>query len=298
MQGRNVSDSALRALHGVGATIIDTPVSERYNAALQSFKQDDELQQYYIQLQENPAFFDSFDMSTLIAMQYAILNYDAAIAVGLAACNVERDLFTAAELYESILTTRFDGVSGHVSFDNETGTRSLEGIRYKVENVLASKVSDGTANFTTVVTARIDFGADNVVDFVQPFVYNDNTTIPPKALPPLDVNPNLIGTAALAIGLALGAFIMLLSIVWTIWTYLQRKQQQVRAAQAFFLSMICIGTFITASSIIPASFEEPMSEVTLDAGCMLFPWFVTIFSALFTKVRRIYDVRFICCLVS
>ena len=255
--------------------------------------------------QENPEYFDTFDMLTLIAPQFAQLQYDAAITVGLAACRAKSDLFTAAELYESILVMEFQGVSGYVSFNNETGTRSLQGIQDRVENVLASKAVNGMANFTIAVTARIDLDSPNIVEFIKPFVYNDNTTIKPLMLPPLVQDPNLIGKGVRMTCLILCAIMMFMSIGWAVWTYINRKQRQVRAAQPFFLLMICIGAFIMASSIIPASFHEPMSAGTLDAGCMMFPWFffigfVTLFSALFTKVRRIYVVSenigdYLCC---
>jgi ABC-type branched-subunit amino acid transport system substrate-binding protein len=131
LNGKNVSEDALRALHGVGATILDTPKSTCYNEALQAFQQDEELQQYYIGKQENLAYFDTLDMSTLLPLHYSLLNYDAAISVGLASCRIKNEFFTASELYDSILTTAFDGASGHVSFNNETGTRSFNGTRYK-----------------------------------------------------------------------------------------------------------------------------------------------------------------------
>lgn len=259
-------------------------------------------QHYCTCLQENPAYFDTFDVSTLLATHYSLLNYDAAISVGLASCRAknENELFTASELYDSILTTTFDGVSGHVSFNNETGTRSFNGTQYKVKNVLAGKASDGTANFSTFISARIDFESPDVVEIVEPYVYNDNTTTQPAALPPLVQDPNLIGTGVRITGLVLCGLIMLLSIGWAAWTYRHRKQRQVRAAQPFFLFMICIGTFVMASAIIPTCFQEPMSEDTLDAGCMMFPWllfvgFVTVFSALFTKVRRIFTVSSTVC---
>lgn len=51
LNGENLPEDSLRALHGVGATILATPKSTRYNDALQAFQQDEELQQYYISKQ-------------------------------------------------------------------------------------------------------------------------------------------------------------------------------------------------------------------------------------------------------
>lgn len=54
----------------------------------------------------------------MVATDFALFNYDAAMAICIAACEVENDFFSASDLYESMLRTKFDGVTGSVEFDN------------------------------------------------------------------------------------------------------------------------------------------------------------------------------------
>ena len=244
-----------------------------------------------------------FDFSQLVPLHFALYNYDATITMGIAACEAEGDLFKALDLYESILQTEFEGVTGNIRFDAQTGTRNIKGTRYEIQNILASRDDEGRAHFTTVVSAMVDFDAPQVVEILEPYVYSDNTTNAPPALPSLVQNPNLIATGARITGLAASGLILLMSMGWGVWTFKNRKHKKVRASQPFFLFMICMGTFIMASAIIPASFQEPMSSIALDAGCMSFVWllclgFMTTFSALFTKISRINTVSSFRCLLS
>jgi len=70
----------------------------------------------------------------------------------------------------------------------------------------------------------------------------------------------------------------------------------VTKSQPFFLGMICVGTLVMASSIIPWSIDDSIAgQPTLNRACMATPWlfvigFTTAFSALFSKIRRIYLV--------
>lgn len=59
--------------------------------------------------------------------------------------------------------------------------------------------------------------------------------------------------------------------------------------------MLCVGTVIMASSIVPLSLQEPVPKEGLDIACMSVPWlysigFSTAFSALFAKAWRINKV--------
>jgi hypothetical protein len=66
----------------------------------------------------------------------------------------------------------------------------------------------------------------------------------------------------------------------------------VKSSQPFFLIQLCLGTLIMASSIIPMSLQEPISERGLDMACMCTPWlffsgYAIAFSALMSKSWRI-----------
>jgi hypothetical protein len=234
----------------------------------------------------------------VFAPDFALLNYDAAMAMGIAACETNSSFFSASDWYERMLRIEFSGTTGHVEFNNETGTRLLLDVRYTLQNLLSypDPHNEKTILFQSIESAVVRFNVSGGVGkIVTPFVYADNTTNQPPFLPFLEVNLHLIPNWALALGLSFCGIMMLMSIGWGVWCIINRKHRMVRASQPFFLNMLCIGTFLIASSVIPTSFQEPMSDVALDVGCMLFPWlvctgFVTTFSALFTKNGRINSV--------
>ncbi|CAB9501815.1 Gamma-aminobutyric acid (GABA) B receptor [Seminavis robusta] len=233
-------------------------------------------------------------LTSLFPLHWAMLHYDAMMTVDRAACEAQSEFPTPTELYQQMVRTEFDGASGYVAFKSSTETRDLEGLRFIIENVLTEQDEDGAAQITIVRAAIVNPSADNnTVEILEPFVYNDNTTTPPSSLPPLEPDQNLVGNGVIATGLVLAAAVMIMSIGWIAWVTVQRAAS-VRGS-TFLPGHDCIGTFIMATSIIPTSFQKPMSQGALDAGCALFPWllclgFVTAFSALFTKNGRMNSI--------
>ena len=74
-------------------------------------------------------------------------------------------------------------------------------------------------------------------------------------------------------GLFLCAIVMLSSLACCAWTEVHRKHRVVIASQPFFLSIICIGCLIMASSIIPLSIDDSVaSPEGCSKACMAFPW--------------------------
>lgn len=114
----------------------------------------------------------------------------------------------------------------------------------------------------------------------------------PLELPPLEVDMNYIGNLAI-LGYVLLAFIVVLSIGFAIWTFVNKNTRVVRASQPLFLGMICCGTLIMGSAIIPLSMDdEKYDERATDVACMSIPWlmsigFTTTFCALFSKTWRV-----------
>jgi len=235
----------------------------------------------------------------VVATDFALFHYDAAMAMGIAACETKRDFFSASDLYESMLSTKFEGVTGQVEFSNETGTRDLSNVQYSIFNGQSylDPEDDTRIIFRSTKSAVVSLTpSGGWVEVITPYVYADSTTIQPLSLPLPAVDFHPIPNWALGVGLGFCSLMMLMSLGWCMWSIVHRKQRVVKASQPFFLIMLCIGTFLIATSIIPTSFQEPMSDLTLDIGCMLFPWlacvgFVTAFSALFTKNGRINAVR-------
>jgi hypothetical protein len=247
--------------------------------------------------------------------------YDAVIALALAACEAPQaaqlaetsntsDTPTSGRLLlQQLLKTEFQCVSGPISFDPETGTRSpLEKLFYQVQNlILSDERSDSQRIRFDYPTAFVDLSLQNgtspnsnmsssssedAVQFVVPFIYPNNATRPPPALPPVEHDFNLIPTSVLAFGLSIGGLVMLTSIGWMIWTVAFRKKDVVRVSQPTFLCLLLLGNLITVSSVIPMSMQEDENELqnlgtsyhdlegglqqidnhALDIACMATPW--------------------------
>jgi len=99
-----------------------------------------------------------------------------------------------------------------------------------------------------------------------------------------------------ALGYVLFSVVSLGSILLMCWTWLNRTSRPVQASQPFFMIMLCIGSIIMASAMIPMSIDDlNYSEKSCSIACMSVPWllsigFCTIFSALFAKTWRLVKV--------
>jgi gamma-aminobutyric acid type B receptor len=95
------------------------------------------------------------------------------------------------------------------------------------------------------------------------------------------------------VGLTFAAIIFLSSLGFGVWTFIYRNQPVVKKSQPIFLGMICAGTFLMGSTIIPLSIDDSIatSEACTKA-CMAAPWlfcvgFTTAFAAVFSKIWRL-----------
>jgi hypothetical protein len=282
-----------RALHGTGVVLLDVPPNPKFDAALAELAVNSNLQEAFVQHHHEPNLFDGFEWTFPGPALYQYLNYDAVLALGLAACQLQDRVVQGPALFESLLNTEFEGISGFVSFDNETGTRKKQYLRYRIENILQNVNTDQGYGFRSEVSIRIDLrNLDRPVQQVAPFVYFDNSTITPPALPPAEENWNQITPAARAIGWTFGLLALGASVAWLVWTIRFRKSNVVQVSQPIFLSQICLGTLILATAAIPMGLQEPVSQRGLDISCMVTPWllsmgFVMAFSALFSKTWRL-----------
>lgn len=306
---RNSELTLARALHGSAVISVVEQPYEPFDAALMNFSQDELRRSLYISRHEEPEIFNNYSFPTPSRNVYQYFTYDAVTAMMIAACETpitdEEDYSSISghRIYEQLMRTEFQGVSGHVAFDPTTGTRRSEGLRYGVRNI---QFPDNLINnnFYTVLAALthiVTISANTTISFpsslehvevVSPFFFASNTTIPPQSLPPLDHDLNLIPPAVRVFGTLLGGSVMLISLLWLTWTLMHRNKDVVKASQPIFLCQICIGTFIIASAVIPMGMQEPTSQHGLNIACMATPWlvsvgFVTTFSALFTKTWRL-----------
>jgi gamma-aminobutyric acid type B receptor len=218
------------------------------------------------------------------------------MAIGIAACETPNDNFTGLELYNTLLATEFDGATGHVAFSKSTGTRMLDTVSYRVVNVLADwPTPNSNVTFALGVDAAYVNLGDQTVDVVQPFRFADGTTKAPAPSHVSGEELNLISKGVLYFTVSVAALVMMLSIGCAWWTIRYRKKRVVRRSQPIFLCMLCVGTFLMASTVGFQGFQEPLSEGALDFACMFSPWlisigFTTTFAALFSKTWRINHV--------
>lgn len=283
------------ASNGVGIISLNIDDSDAFSASWSTLESNSALKDYFVSKHNPELDFSNFKFSDSPSF-WECLQYDAVMALGIAACEAEGEFFTGLELFEAFaVRTSFEGASGFVKFDESTGTRDYNTLSYKIVNVVTQSPN---------ATERITFNStltsyQNGMEWVQvaPFVYSDGTTIqPPRpGLPVLTVDLNLIGDGARIFGLTLSVLVMVVSTGFAIWTLIYRKSVVVRLTQPFFLSMICIGTFMIGAAIVFMSLQEPVSETVLDVTCMTVPWllsigFVISFSALLSKTLRINKV--------
>eukprot|EP00977_Amphora_coffeiformis_P020446 scaffold8271_cov171-Amphora_coffeaeformis.AAC.3 len=94
-------------------------------------------------------------------------------------------------------------------------------------------------------------------------------------------------------GYILVGVIFVLSVGLSLWVQLHKETKVIKSSQPFFLVIICIGTSVFGSSIIPLSMDDrEFDEMSLDRACRSVPFLLAlgwtiIFAALFSKLRRV-----------
>lgn len=232
----------------------------------------------------------------------AAMMYDSAILVGLAACNANHYNFTGSQHYQSMLNTTFDGASGKVVLNKETGSRDVSTTSFSLTNFVPteSASSDGLVNFTGSEFAAYFDGKwtradDRTKQTGYTIVFNDGTTNIPPDLPPVDLTTNFISEPAKILGFALSAIVIVAAVTFSLWTKVQHRKKKyvVMAAQPMFLQLICGGSFLMGVSIIPMGLDRGILEE--NATCMATPWLLSlgwciVFSSLFSKTLRVNKV--------
>jgi hypothetical protein len=212
-----------RAIHGSGVLLKDFPSNGKVDAELVKLETDLELQQDFVSKWSNPEVFDDFVFRYPGPNYPQYVNYDAIIALGLAACAIsvgnDGELFSGEDLYKSLLRIEFQGASDYVSFDNVTGTRTS--VPFQVDNILMVEKGGNILGFVQDPAAKV--GAQEVLP-IKDFIYWDNTTTVPSTLPIQEEDLNLIPTGLLASGLVLCALAILVSVGCIVWTWYYRNR--------------------------------------------------------------------------
>ncbi|CAB9496659.1 receptor [Seminavis robusta] len=293
--GYSTHPGLARAMHGWGYVTIRSQPNPSFVQALNQINTDTQAQEHLI--------------SSVIPQTYWGDNFNAMMALGIAACQVSTtthddnnnnltiglpNFFSGIDFYNQLVQTSFDGASGRVQFNATTGTRSYANFQFSVFNLLFSpqRSDNQTARFDVTETHRVDFSSnanrkttsENYNDSAEaplvmaldtPFYYNDNTTNIPAELPPPEkpIELNLISDPVRIAGWTLASIVMALALVALVWVVARRKSNRViQASQPFFLALICVGAFLMATSTIFLGFQESMRISVLNAGCMLTPW--------------------------
>ncbi|CAB9519883.1 Gamma-aminobutyric acid (GABA) B receptor [Seminavis robusta] len=293
-------DPALaKALHGVGIVYLHLEQNIALNTAMKRFQEAPALQQMLIARTKEPEQFQNYTFpANKFLQQYQYYTYDAVIALGLAACQTPGN-FTGEQLHQQLLQLEFDGVSGHVSFDPITGTRTANSSMVHISNLILSNDNSsrnrigGSKYYYDSRVVAVVTGGNISLQTDNPFVYASNSTIPPDVYPPMtNHNYNLIPTSLQIVGLAIAAMIVLLSLGFMTWTIRNRTKFVLTAAQPVFLVQLCLGTLVMATSIVPMSFQGETSTPALNVACMSIPWlwivgFVMALSAIVSKTWRL-----------
>jgi hypothetical protein len=239
--------------------------------------------------------------------------YDAVIATGMGACRA----FTASNgsgvevepFVEGIRSVNFTGATGLVDIgcddcDFKSG-RSLWTTMWSILNLLPP-VSPPPKEALLAIATELILGEDfisfdgtnygDVPIFLNKTYYADGRTVPPDLLrdPP---EQNHLSTTVKAIGFTVMALALLISSATTTWVFLHRDHHVVKAAQPYFLYLICLGAGVSVSAVLPLSFDDgaDWSAQQLGSACMAVPWlfclgYLITYGALFSKLWRIHRV--------
>ena len=105
---------------------------------------------------------------------------------------------------------------------------------------------------------------------------------------------NLLDDSLRTVGLVLMSLGMALSLFLGLWVFCKRRSPIVRATQPTFLVMLCIGSIISLSIIVPLGANDE-NTANIDAACLSMPWLdglgsTFIFAALFSKLWRVNKI--------
>lgn len=276
---------------------VHVPRNPAFFGELSRFKFDRQLRDLYDRSHaERLLDYYNWTQSFPILSTYTYTSYDAVMTMGIAACDYEGDFFNGKQYSDQVRKTTFDGLSGRIAFDQVTGSRAYEGVKYGFRNVRidTARSTEDTFMFVSDETMLLDPSQVNEqsagITELSPTVFRGGGTVPPPPLPALEEHQDLISDVVRGFGWGMAGLAMSMAVALGMWTFLYRKKKLLRISQPLFLGMMCLGTFLMASSVLFTGWQEPWGG--LDFACMAAPWLLTLgfstaFSALFTKTWRI-----------
>jgi len=151
---------------------------------------------------------------------YSPFHYEAAVAIGLAACNAVAQNMTLGghEHFDTIRTTEFDAVSGRVVLSNATGTRDPTSALYRAVNYVPEDVGNGMIKFKPVLTDLFQGGEWKEL---KPFLFNDGTANVQADLPPKEDGGST--NLGLVVGVPIAATFFVAAVLYICY---ERKRKQ------------------------------------------------------------------------
>lgn len=294
-------DSPLHlAYRGVGLMeasggIVGERLFDNFQQKLKELKNPDDLEYLSSIMPVNKTLVFEDGFMNPLKSGYISFVYEAALAVGLAACTATRygnltlDGYTH---YEHIKATSFASMSGTVTLNNITGSREAISTLFKVVNHLEDEISSDAAmvQFKSVVT---DIFQQGTWESLEDYTFNDGTSNIPKDLPALNTEQDFFDSGLRIGSWVMFAIVLVLSISCSFWTLKYQKTRVVRASQPIFLQMICAGVVIFATTIPVNMVDNSVATVRgCDIACNSVAWllclgFSFIFAALYTKTYRV-----------
>ncbi|KAI2508956.1 hypothetical protein MHU86_5451 [Fragilaria crotonensis] len=205
-------------------------VPDTAEAVLMQFQFDEELQEEFVRTvkNEDKEVFVNYNLTKeepFYTFWFA-LAYDAMLLPAYAACNIDKEFFSSADLYSAISQSEFDGATGRIRLSRSTQTRDPASIQSSLDNFVIDKAAskNGKVRFKRRTVELIRYDEADHGNSVNQFIYSDNSTNPPLPMPPQEVNLNLINNTTRISGLALCILVILTALGWIVFTYVHRKQ--------------------------------------------------------------------------
>lgn len=222
--------------------------------------------------------------------------YDATVIAGLSACSATKDLYLSGDdLYSTLVRYNYTGVSGLVTLDNRTGSRIIDSSSYSIWNIRPMNLSSNDDFQLEIRKSSII--TNESMEQVEPFVYNSGQITKPEAVWKTQIITNLADADVISVESILCILSLALSVISAVWTYKNRNTRIIRASQAFFLYLICLGTIFVALSMTPSisSASVKMNNFTSAICCNMHLWLLTIgisliISSLYSKLYRINKI--------
>lgn len=250
----------------------------------------------------NISFTRTGDYFNMRPSHYSQYSFDAIAGMGIAACRAATastlpdNFFTGKEHHAQFISHSFDGATGHVVFANASFSRDGASTDYFLSE---THEVDRSAHNKSIFSGTTRMYFDTKRRRWEQFpgagrcVYSDGTQTSPAELLPYVEDRNGLTTPVQVACFVLAAVVILTSIGLMGFVYRHKTNEVIVASQPPFLYMLCMGTLVMASAMVPMAIDDSIADASgCSIACMSKIWLASIgftitFSALFSKTWRI-----------